>query len=93
MFRTVGDAFGLYIKELGIKVVLISSRLMPARLASLDWVWEDEESLSKFLGFYVGTTLSFDRMFQYLSDEQDRCLHFARKAHHSLLLRVAIANQ
>lgn len=93
IFRTIGKASSLFVKEVEIKAMLISDRPLPAELASLDCIWEEEASLTKILGFYVESDLSLDRMLQFLSNELDRRLHNARKSHHLLLRRVVIANQ
>lgn len=36
--RMVGEASGFFIKEVGIKAILISTKPLPADLASLDWI-------------------------------------------------------
>lgn len=42
IFKEIRNAFGLFIKEQGIKVVLISSQTLPQELQHLDWQCENE---------------------------------------------------
>lgn len=60
----MGEAFGLFIKESGLKAVFISPRPLPDSLQYLDWEWETEQNLSKLLGFHVGTDISPQRLSQ-----------------------------
>lgn len=51
IFRIVGEASSLFVKVEGIKAVLISEQPLPIELLSLGWTWEEEDNLSKLLGF------------------------------------------
>lgn len=93
IFRVLGQASSLFIKEQGLHVVWVSKRPLSAEFRVLDWVWEDEDSLTKLLGFYIRTEISPEWMVQHLTIVLENRLWNARKAHHSLIMRVTIANQ
>lgn len=54
IFSQMGLASGLYIKETQVKAVFFSQAPRPDWLTELDWNWEDNQHLSKILGFFVG---------------------------------------
>lgn len=58
VFCRMGEALGLHIKYMGVKVVLISEHPLPQELAYLDFIWEDNQACSKLLGVFVGIEIS-----------------------------------
>lgn len=66
LFRKFGDASDLYIKEVGVKAVLVSNEPLPHELEYLQWTWETKGSLSKLLGIFMGVEISPSSMASYL---------------------------
>lgn len=93
ILRQLGRASGLFVKEVGLKVVLISSNPLPNELLALDWVWERADDPSKLLGFFIGDGLATHKMVEYLSNALEDHLKHAQKGLYVLVLRVAIYNQ
>lgn len=90
IFRDMGNASGLFIKEQGIKAVFISPRPLPPILFYLDWVWEFGLNISKLLGFYIGTGLSSELMSQHLDTVLEDRLQKAKLQHHTLVTHGAV---
>lgn len=66
LFRTFGEASGLFIKETGVKAFLISDDPIPPELLDLPFNWEIVENPSKVLGVFMGDEISLDNMCTYL---------------------------
>lgn len=54
IFQCKGKAFGRFVKEEGVKAILISDQPMTYEIKDLSFSWEEEGSLSKLLGFLWG---------------------------------------
>lgn len=83
----------MFIKEIGIQEIFVSYDPLQDDLRELGWIWEEEETLTKLLGFFIGSKISSQRMLDHLKHALENRLRYARKAHHSLMMRVVIANQ
>lgn len=67
IFRCIGRAFDLFVKESGVKAMLLSQHAMPAELMALDWCWENEMNISKLLGFFINDCIPSGKMVQHLT--------------------------
>lgn len=47
IFKILGDASGLYVKEQGVKAIHILEKEVPTELLNLDWEWELDDTLTK----------------------------------------------
>lgn len=78
IFHAMGKASGLFVKEIGVKVVLISDQAMPEELEGLDWNWENEKNTTKLLGFFIGDSTSLDTMVPHLARTLEHRLQLTR---------------
>lgn len=83
----------LFVKEEGVKDAFISDQPMSEEIKELNFNWENETSLSKILGFFVGEDLFADSMTNYLTVVLGGRLKKARQNPQSLMVRVKMANQ
>lgn len=67
IFRCMGKASRLFVKEEGVKVVLIFDLPMMDEIKELNFNWEKEMGMSKLLGFYVGEDIFAIIMTNYLT--------------------------
>lgn len=58
VFRTMGKASGLYVKEMNVKAVFVADTLVPPKLRSLPFSWESKGNLSKLLGIFIKQEIS-----------------------------------
>lgn len=93
IFRCMGNASGLYIKETKVKAIFISHHPMLEDINALAFPWETKANLSKFLGFFIGEDIFSNRMVQHLAENLEKILEKARLSPHSLVVRVKVANQ
>lgn len=93
IFRTLGEASGLFVKEHGVKVVLISEEELPEELQDLDWSFETDTSLSKLLGIFIGRDILSQMMVDYMGEMLDGKLIKARRNPYTLTMRVLVVNQ
>lgn len=92
VFHCMGKASGLFVKETGVKVVLIYNQALPQELEGLDWSWENETNTTKLLGFFIGESISPDIMVPHLARMLEHRLQLAKLNPQSLVVRVKIAN-
>lgn len=60
----------------------------------LNWAWEIEDSLTKLLGFYIGSEILVDlSLRQILEQSLEKYLHATKLNLYSILVRVVMANQ
>lgn len=93
IFKTIGHALRLFIKESRVKAIFIFNEPMPNDIQALDCVWESGEDMSKLLGFYVGTKISANLSKRHLENILDKRLHDARLNPYSIPVKVVVANQ
>lgn len=93
VFRTMGRALGLFLKEINVKAVYVVDALVPQELQDLLFNWELEGNLSKFLGIFIGRDILLQSMQVYLQKVLERCLRLAKRNAHSLMVRVQIVKQ
>lgn len=92
-FPKMGNGSRLYINESGVKVVYLLNNPLPTPLASLDWVRETEQTLSKLLGIFMGTSISLATMFEHLDAMLNKRRKMACLHAYTLSVRVIVANQ
>lgn len=78
----------LFIKEEGVKAILVPDQPMPDEIKELNVRWEEEAGLTKLLGFFIGEDISANSMTKYLTKVKK-----AWKNPQSLMVRVKTANQ
>lgn len=93
LFQTFGNASGLFVKEIGVKAILISNNPNPHELEDLPFVWESEDNPSKVLSVFMGEEISLESMSTYLQETLDKRLQIARRLPQTLKLRVHLVNQ
>lgn len=54
IFRMMGKASNLYVKESGVKATLVPDQLVPTVLGDLDWSWETPSHTSKCWDYTLG---------------------------------------
>lgn len=92
IFRMLGDASDLYVKEIGVKAVFLSEKPLLVELQDLEWTWEEETSLTKLLDVFIGCDISPQQMTKYLANKLEDRLQKAHINPYTLSIRVAIAN-
>lgn len=93
IFKCMGNASGLYVKESNVKAVFIFNHSMPMNIQALAFNWETEANLTKLLGFFIGENISSNCMVQHLAESLEKRLEKSRLSPHSLVVRVKIASQ
>lgn len=89
----MGGETGLFVKEMGVKVVIVLKQPIPEELQELQWNWEAEGQASKLLGLHMGGDISPVQMEEKTLAALEARLQKARLKPHSLYTRVKIVNQ
>lgn len=93
VFRFMGNALGLFVKESEVKAICVADGPIPHELQALPFIWESKGNLSKLLGILIGQDISPQSMQTYLQEALEKRLTLAKRNPHSLMVRVQIANQ
>lgn len=74
IFRFMGRALGLYVKESKVKAILVSNLAMLEELKELDWCWENETNVTKLLRFFISNCISIGKMVSHLVETLEHYL-------------------